>query len=278
MLLELDEGFFKHFVTDDPALSHWHEDIQQRRTLLVSVGDSWTWGDSLGYTSHGKGISDPDRLNMVYGRHLQQMIGDCDWINIGYPGTANRWIVDVALRFIEIRNRVNYDKVFLSVGLTDISRDIFDLDIDSFYSSPLSLRDYMVAREKKLLKKIKKIQDSTDILVVVGRNFTNTFDPENIGICSNHLPLRWVDIGADRCGMARPPACFGFKIPYGLDYSDKKWVLDHVMDNNQRMTDYLVASPLHHERGTRHPTKECHRYWAEYVYEFIQDKLVQTNK
>ena len=266
--MDLDKSFFQHFVTADQKLSHWYEDIKHSRNLLICIGDSWTWGDSLGNTSHCEGISDPARLDLVYGRHLQNMITNCDWINIGYPGTGNQWIVDVAKRFVNISQQVKYDQIIMSIGLTDITRDIRQ----DFFSDPnISLRDYLVQIENNLLKTIKDIQEKTEILVLVGRNFTNTFLPENESTCDKLLPLRWVDISADRCSMLRPPSCIGYSIPDKLPLEDKKWVLRDVIPGSRAMHDYLMASPLHYKKATKHPNELCHRYWAEYIFQYIKE-------
>ena len=58
---------------------------QNRKTLVVTIGESWTWGDSLGKTQH-KIFDDKEfRLANVYGRRLADTL-QADFLNIAKPG------------------------------------------------------------------------------------------------------------------------------------------------------------------------------------------------
>lgn len=265
MLLELDPGFFGVYVHPKPDCSYWHEDVDQRRNLLVTVGDSWTWGDSLGASNFGLSISDPERTNLVYGRHLQSLIGDCDWINIAMPGTANQWIVDVAKRFVEISQQVSYSRIFLSIGLTDIFRDISNGKIQH-----RSVQDMAYQCEQELFRKIQDIESGSRITVIVGRNFTDTVFDEHRHQIKHHLPDRWVDVSADRSGMSRPRKCWGVLVPNVLSAQEKQWALDNLMPDGNAMIDFLMACPLHYKKSSKHPTEDCHRFWAEYIHSYMQ--------
>ena len=266
MLLELDHSFFGTFIPQSPDLLH--EDIQQRKNLLVTIGDSWTWGDSLGTTDRKNGISDPNRLNLVYGKHLQNHIGHCDWINIATPGTANLWVVDVATRFIEIRKKTSYQKIILSIGLTDITRDVHQRFAERSNGSLLDIMDQF---ESNIFKKIRKIETQSDMTLIVGRNFTDTMSDRRIGSVKHHLNDRWVDISADHCGLPRPPKCLGYWVPDGLLEQDKIWTLEHMIPNSLAMTDFLMACPLHYKKASKHPTEQSHELWAKYIWEYLEE-------
>ena len=275
MLLELDPGFFGHYVHPKPDCSYWHEDVKDRSKLLITIGDSWTWGDSLGISNFGLGISDPERTNLVYGRHLQGLIGDCDWINIAMPGTGNLWIADVAKRFVNISRQVSYDRIFLSIGLTDIFRDVSS----RYQSDPKvknkSLNDVTFKCERRIFRKIKQIESESNIKVIVGRNFSDTVFDQHKKQIKHHLPERWVDISADHSGMPRPKNCWGVRIPDLPSAQEKQWALDNVMQDGISMIDFLMECPLHYKKSSKHPTEDCHRFWAEYVYSYMKTaKLV----
>jgi hypothetical protein len=267
-LLDLDGDFFKFFVTDDETLSHWHEDVQQRTNLLVTIGDSWTWGDSLGISDHSKKISDPNRVNLIYGKHLQRMLGnDYDWVNIAYPGTANQWIVDVALRFPAILKKCQYQKVLMSVGLTDITRDQHERGYHP--DAKHSLLKSMEYWEKDYLRHLSTLNDH-DIKLVVGRNFTNTF-LSNIDIFHRHLPMRWIDITANNWqGSMDLPNCVGMKLPDNLSAQDKIWAESEGIPNSLKIIEFLDQCPLHYKKASKHPTEKAHEFWANYVYENLK--------
>lgn len=97
-------------------------------TLVISVGDSWSWGaglqsdndsDNIEYrTSHCCGSIVADRTNS-------------DFINIGFPGYSNMLHIRSAF---DILNRLqkSYKKIFVILTLSESGRDISD----DFYKRP----------------------------------------------------------------------------------------------------------------------------------------------
>jgi hypothetical protein len=97
-----------------------------KNTLLLTVGDSWTWGDSLG------DVSTRYRSNHVYGKYLSDYL-NADWINYGYCGGGNN---DTLLGLDLILQYVIDDYGF------NLSRHKYNFlassnwpDYDTFYSS-----------------------------------------------------------------------------------------------------------------------------------------------
>jgi hypothetical protein len=269
VLLELDNDFFKKFIHPIPEMSHWHEDLQGRPNLLVTLGDSWTWGDSLGTTDHARCISDPHRLEMVYGRHLQDLMGDCDWINIGFPGIANYWIIDVAERIQVMRHRTGYEKILISIGLTDLTRDIAQFGLREDRSLRETARQY----EHAYLDRLHRVESESDIVIVLGRNFTDTL-PGHQDLIRHHLPRRWVDISWEiGSGELGPPSpVLGHLIPQDVCDTEKEWVINEVMLNSLLMAEFLESTPVHYNRATKHPREHRHRAWAQYVWDYVLDK------
>ena len=67
----IDHKREKWDANDPYSFRQWYsEDIQNKDTLLVTVGDSWTWGDHLGSIDWDKSVDDPIRLTQVFGRKL----------------------------------------------------------------------------------------------------------------------------------------------------------------------------------------------------------------
>jgi hypothetical protein len=63
--------------------------------LVISIGDSWTWGDSLGNISLGAVDDTEARKNNCYGRIIADEIG-ADWLNFGFCGWGNSKILSCA--------------------------------------------------------------------------------------------------------------------------------------------------------------------------------------
>lgn len=264
-ILELDSGFFSTFKGPSAECNLYHEDLQNKNNLLITIGDSWTWGDSIGTTKYAQGISDKNRTNLIYGKHLQCLITDCDWINIAMPGTANQWIVDSALRFPNLISKLNYKKIYLIIGLTDITRDHaqrgYHPESNNYFLKSLELweRDYF--------EKLSQLSNLKNVITLVGRNFTNTFE-NNIKILSFHLNKRWIDISADAWdNMIIPGPTVGMNIPtHGLSAEEKLWASNTGIPESMQVISFLNKCPLHYKKASKHPTEESHRLWANYIF------------
>lgn len=105
----------------------YHERSVSSDTLLITVGDSWTWGDSLGKTS----LEFDDRayrIEHIYGTKLSKML-DCDFINIAIPGGNNLYILDYLMRTLKNLNK-NYNKRYIIFTLTESGRELANSLID----------------------------------------------------------------------------------------------------------------------------------------------------
>ena len=98
LLLDIDHGFFSNFLyTIDTQRSIIHEDINNNPTLLVTIGDSWTWGDSLGRIDLDKNIADDmdHRTSHIFGNLLAKKL-DRDFLMLAKCGATNSQIHSMA--------------------------------------------------------------------------------------------------------------------------------------------------------------------------------------
>jgi hypothetical protein len=92
--------------------------------LLVTIGESWTWGDSLG----------EKRLESVYGRQLANMLG-ADWCNVAECGQSNLWIANKLAWVSEQLPAWGYSDVDIVLTMTEVGREFNgDLDADRVYT------------------------------------------------------------------------------------------------------------------------------------------------
>ena len=262
-------------------------DIKNKNTLIITAGDSWTWGGSL----------DPDkRLDQVYGRLLSSHI-DADWINIGCSGWSNSWILSNLDRLLEKIEFDLYNKILIIVTLTEAGRDIasyssfkydyrtrFEVDgvHENTYEKVLSDAESQWAEQlEKISEKIKK---NTNILV--GFNFV-WFDHLYLHFL-NHKKIRlldksWIEKLAEYQNISMPhraKVVVGFTLDQHLpkineiagihDLTEfKKWHLKYV-DLALKINDWYDKSPINAKSGTRHPIAEGHRVWADYILENLK--------
>lgn len=122
---------------------------------MIAVGDSWTWGDSLG------DLSIRYRSNHTYGKYISRDLA-CDWINYGYCGGGNNNI----LRALDLILQNIFDDYGFNLSQTD-----YNLlagqdwpDYDTFYSS---------------VKKYPKIVSEIENFIIANRRFLMA-DYENL--------------------------------------------------------------------------------------------------
>ena len=108
--------------------------VRNKKALLITIGESFTWGETLPIVNKNlpyshqslasvKGYFDlGSQLKHLYGGHVSRGL-DTDWLQYAVPGNCN---VNMLLTLPEILDYVqqfNYEKIYLSVQLTDILRD-----------------------------------------------------------------------------------------------------------------------------------------------------------
>jgi hypothetical protein len=90
-------------------------------TLTITVGDSWTWGDSLGKTTLE--FDDREhRVTHIYGNLLSLKLNS-DFINIGIPGGSNLYILSYLEKVLSALNK-KYNKTYIIFTLTESGREL----------------------------------------------------------------------------------------------------------------------------------------------------------
>lgn len=285
LLLKYDYSFFKYFMHGENGIDLVNEDISGCNNLLVTIGDSWTWGDSLTGIYDGQRVKQirniPNREKLIYGSHLQSYLPSYDFINIAYPGTANRWIVDVALRFIELKKVLNYENIIIVCTLTEIVRDFISNSVD-FKKNTID--NYWQLVEEEFLVKLQPLDNIDGLSLIIGRNFTHTH-PKNRNILKNNLSDIWIEVNRQYwnasydefipfMGYITKYARFTPSISdvfyHDLSHDKKQWCLDNVFPAARIIDDFLLECPLHYKVATKHPTELSHELWAKYIMDYIK--------
>ena len=92
-------------------------------TLVIAAGDSWTWGDKLGKTT----LTCDDRAHRtkhVYGNIVADIL-EADFINLGFPGRDNMYIMNSLLDIFPTLTRT-YKKCHIIFSLTESGRELND--------------------------------------------------------------------------------------------------------------------------------------------------------
>lgn len=260
-------------IPDSRNLTDWEEyyhDCSGKDRLVITAGDSWTYGDYLG----------EERLQQVYGRLVSRAV-DADWINIGSRGRSNSWFLK-ALQYLAPLVKPHYQEVIVIVTMTENGRDVetgytfpFDYhglynqtgDIPAFYDAVL---DGAEAHWMQQLQNIKK----SGCRLIVGHNFAwhnlNTMPGIQL------LDSNWIEKIADYQRRDRPIKA---KLVTGWIFDTmqavhqmvpgskavyQQWALPYIDLANQ-VNSWLVDSDLNNPGGSKHPKAKGHEIWADYI-------------
>jgi hypothetical protein len=125
----------------------WYFDKNYNQpTLLITAGDSWTWGDSLGGTNL-KHDNFEHRTNHIYGHLLAKKLSS-DFINIGMPGFDN---VNIILNLEKVLDQLtkSYKQINVVITLTETGREFTNiyLTCQDLYTNILAGPDWPTFEE-----------------------------------------------------------------------------------------------------------------------------------
>lgn len=260
----------------------YHVEINNKDTLVVTIGDSWTWGDSL-----------EKRLDEVYGKLLSTHY-DADWVNIGGCGYSNSWVLRHAqLIADQAEALLNYKKVIFVITLTENGRDIQGysarpFDYISAYrhlAGSIDLYDCVLKDvEKEWYDNIIKLGDSVgpNAKIVIGQNFVwhnkiaNITHPRIIVLSDN-----WIEILSDYQQLGRPirttlvtgwifdtVAVINSILNIKVTTPFKTWSLPYINLANQ-VNEWFDTSNLNNKKASKHPKALGHQIWADYIIQHL---------
>ena len=205
---------------------------------------------------------------------MRDNLGNYDWINIGYPGTANLWIVDVAARFIELKKKLDYAHILVVCTLTDITRDVNTLNELDKQENNSTLLDLAERTERHRFNTLSKLDHVDGLDLIVARNFTHTF-PKNQRLVKHHVDSEWIELNRKEWNSEWEefPFFAGYEwLPRqpNLLADQKRWCVEEGFPASQAIVDFLDACPLHYKKATKHPTEESHYLWANYLTKYFK--------
>ena len=250
--------------------------------LLVTLGDSWSWGYDLTVDNNTN-----YRLKNVYGNQLAEKLS-ADFLNLAVSGCGNQYIQVLFNEFCQLASALEYENIYVVVIFTEIGRDFnghFDQKIDyrawldqNIHNSE-SYTEFLRWQNDQVCRRMLSVIDGiSNLYLVVGTNFV---DP--VGLDSLHpyqLSKSWLEVYAESNKEIEFPSesCY-FVSPYILDkyktVHDIHWDLDQslflewankrIEQADERLN---ILSNTKYFRDL-HPLIEGHRIWADYVYKHI---------
>lgn len=290
---ELFTSWQKQYNNGDTDISYYDISIENKDNLVICLGDSWTWGDSLG----------DQRTQRFYAQHLANYY-QADFINAGFRGWRNSWILMIGKLLVEKVKTLDYKKIIVVVTLTENGRDVwspmgFDFDyIAHFNNNGVTAQSYEMVLTKIQLcwqNQIEQIIAEFDnrFQLFVGQNFVwHDFYSnleKNPRITTTNL--NWIELLADHQNISRPirtnlvTGWIFDRVNHMNSMANikdtsvyKEWIIPYI-EKAQLVNQWLDASELNHKEASKHPTALAHKLWAEHIVESLKhdQELVLDN-
>lgn len=288
---EILELWQTNFIKSDRSFDKsFHFENNESDTLVITAGDSWTWGSGLDAES---------RLKQIYGKLLSTHY-NADWINIGCAGWSNSHVLTACQYLLELITKTNYSCIIVVLTLTENGRDATSPDshpydyINCFKKTGANNQFYeqvLIDSENNWLKKINSMLSISDnrFKFFIGQNFiwhNNVYTQlQNKKITLGDS--NWIEILADYQTLPRP---IRTNLVCGWIF-DKKWFgsVDNIagitdsaiyklwalpyIDRANLVNEWLDQSPMNYKKASKHPNAEGHQVWANYIINQLEQKL-----
>jgi hypothetical protein len=269
---------------DNPySFRQWyHEDITGKDTLIVTVGDSWTFGDHLGCIDWDKASDDPIRLTQIYGRKLSEFM-DADWVNLAKPGCSNYWMLE-ALNSVQHhfqRLKASYKRIIIIVTLTEDLREatynrVIDVNTPyrKFWNTSNGIQDFLVKVETFLFDNLQNYFNSIPFVEFkVSRAFTDSWSTRPF-----LMDKTWCDVLQDKVQFNNYKKPVPFIGQMSINPLQEKFIstTEHkqefleIMENVGTRWQFLGMSDYNLKGSTCHPNPAGHLLWAEHIFNEIR--------
>jgi hypothetical protein len=290
---------FKIFNTLDPEqtvsyrapngqVRNWyHEDCNNKENLLITVGDSWTWGDHLGTIDWDTVYDDPVRLQLVYGYQLASNL-NADWVLLANPGCSNYWMLEKLKSFSSRIHelKLQYKNIYVIVTLTEDLRECsyrkescYVTDYYSLIVNSTNLQEFLEKVEKKMFLEFKSLFDTLQVDCKITRAFTDTWPDNKVHLGNYLLDKTWCDVFQDEIKFDRYYQVVPFigqlsigplneeyiaKLERQLKDTFKQDLVD-LEDKLRARWNFLGYSKYNLKGSTYHPTVDGHQLFAKYL-------------
>ena len=291
--ITLHQTNFKQFFSPvGPLHSHhdehiWPYDYVDRGsdTLLVTIGDSWTWGsgihnvknDALTITKQ----EDDFRRNNLYGNLISEE-RKWNWLNLGFYAVGNQWIVDKVFELRGLIPHLHFKNIIVVCVLTGTARWFGTwqdslTDYKKFFMTnkmiePGNYESFFIELNRKLLGDIMLLCGSEDrIRLLVGTNAVDHCGFETLSR-DQIIPLPWYKLlsTTDLSGISVDMESIKYltnmeKLLYNSDQrlAFQKWMSTKIEQAEKQNTMLNTMDHVAYDKG--HPNYIGHHKWADYI-------------
>lgn len=244
--------------------------------LLITIGESWTWGNFLG----------DNRLNDVWGARLANRM-QTNWLNIARCGSSNMWIayqLSHLYTWLDCGNEWPFDSTSIIACWTETGRELreswewYEYNPTSFFESiptHITPDDLIMMLNDKIVdytnSQIAKLSERINVKFYSCHNFCS---PIYWKYSWPTVEKNWANIISEKVGIhydnhpATSMVDFISRIKQHLVNRDdtKQSLIEHT-NRAIKLFNFFRDSPMGHIPGAQHPKAEAHDIWAQYLFE-----------
>jgi hypothetical protein len=263
-------------------------------TLLITIGESWTYGEGtevINHRYHKWRVR--DRIEVTYSGKMARLL-DSDLWTFGLPGNSNSGIFTALSRILDNIPKGRYESIKVAVLMTACDRDRCDMIPNSHplqdlinparkfkEDEKITFDEWLVRYDEiffnLLDKEIKKHSD-LNIDAVLFKNFNKIWTTRrdyNFKIIDTfwlEYNAAWFGITLKTCKVMHPDffqaAMEQFKIlkPIDIDYINREF------DDWENLVKFLETN--NEMNLACHPTQVSHSLWTKFLLDYTGWKLI----
>ena len=232
--------------------------------LLVTIGDSWTWGDDITVSNNNE-----IRLKKVFGNVLSTILNS-DWLNLGQCGSGNQWLAAKVRELSKIIPTLDYRRIYVVCTLTEVGRDFNSTyDRQTNYIDWLKTNDHTNLLEflnsTVITEIINALTPFPHVVLKIGTNFVDHVGLETARPYLVDMP--WINLITsvpDVCYIVGSYAIDNFKRSSDL-FPDNMALLSWLNNLTDSASKRNIVLQDKHNFRNGHPLAAGHQHWAEYI-------------
>ena len=235
--------------------------------LLVTVGDSWTWGADL---------PENTRCDCVFGNLISKK-SNYDWLNLAIPAQGNFWIADMVEELAALIPEIDYKKIYVVCVFTSVGRwfnTYLDITLNyiEWFKNNINHEDdfdklLLMLNQTCVSRIVTALSQFSHVKLKIGTNFVDDLGFEILND-SQFLKNPWYTI-MGLTDTEKVYACGYYdRLPTAIEFIDskyhsefKKWFIKIDQKSEHRLS-LLKSSD---KFINCHPQNLGHAAWANYV-------------
>lgn len=274
------------FINDDNLKPNWVEHPAEftefyikrnKKNLLIVIGESWTYGETLRDIRTGiQKYNFYTQLEYCFGARLALML-DTDYYQYAVPGNCNFYMFTELSRILEYIKDFDYEKIYVCLQMTEPSREQTLIEELRKQSHPLetlidpeekiSFEGWLEEYDNIFLNQYENIISKYNNLdCVLWKNFCR-FNSEFMDRKFKTISTSWIQYSANILGKELKSPSF-----FSLGWLDtimglyKNVIFDNAalskeIDIIEDSLNFIKANSLH----SHHPNEFAHILWANYI-------------